>query len=192
MKTKWFVFGLMAILCGFGVIALLNRPAKPTSIAQRPVNAVQSVSVAPPVSETVPAEPVKESVPPTLKPKSSSPTPAQNTPSTSVANPPKEPLHDPVAREALAFVGMDPLAEQYWLDAIFDTSLPDTEREDLMEDLNETGFADLKNPTVDDLLLIMNRLQIIDAVLPDADDFMADHLLEAQKDLVNMFAQGAP
>ena len=34
----------------------------------------------------------------------------------------------------------------------------------------------------------MNRLQIIDAVLPGADDFMVDHLLEAQKDLENMVA----
>jgi hypothetical protein len=37
------------------------------------------------------------------------------------------------------------------------------------------------------LALIINRLAIIDAVLANADDFMTPHLLEAQKDLVNMF-----
>jgi len=194
MKTKWFVFGLVAVLGGLGVLALLNRAAKPIPVAQRPAEAVQQVSVAPTVSvpKAVSAEPVKESLQPAPQPKPSSPTQAQNKPSAPSANPPEEPLHDPVAREALAFVGMDPEAEQYWLDAIFDSSLPDKEREDLMEDLNETGFADPKNLTVDDLLLIMNRLQIIDAVLPDADDFMADHLLEAQKDLVNMVAGVEP
>jgi hypothetical protein len=189
MKTKWFVLAVVVVLGG--VFALLNRPAGPAPIAQRPPERVQPVSVAPAVSETVPPEPVKDSAQPAPKPKSSSPMQAQNTPST-VVSPPKESLHDPEAREALAWVGMDPEAEQYWLGAIFDTSLPDKEREDLMEDLNETGFADPKNLTADDLLLVMNRLQIIDAVLPDADDFMADHLLEAQKDLINMFAQAAP
>ena len=104
----------------------------------------------------------------------------------------KEPLHDPDAREALALVGLDPAAEQYWLDAIFDSSLPGNERADLMEDLNETGFVDPKNLTANDLPLILSRLQIIDAVLPNADDFMIDHLLEAQKDLVNMYAHFAP
>jgi len=57
--------------------------------------------------------------------------------------------------------GVDPEAEQYWMDAIFDTSLPDNEREDLMEDLNEVGFDDLKNLTPDDVALIERRLQIL-------------------------------
>ncbi|HLX72323.1 MAG TPA: hypothetical protein VKV04_22110, partial [Verrucomicrobiae bacterium] len=105
--------------------------------------------------------------------------------------PPKEPLHDPDARDALALVGIDPQAEDYWMDAIFDTSLPDKERDDLMEDLNEVGFSNPQNVTADDLPLIVNRLQIIDQVLPYADPFMTDHLLEAQKDLANMYAQAA-
>jgi len=50
-----------------------------------------------------------------------------------------------------------------------------------MEDLNETGFADPKNLTADDLPLIVSRLEIINAVLLNADDFMTPHLLEAQR-----------
>jgi hypothetical protein len=188
MKTKWFVFGMVALLGGLGVLALLHLPAKSIPTARRPAETVEPVSVAREVSvsETVPA-PVKESMaPPAPTPK---PAPVQNKPSTPGGKPPKEPLHDPDAREALALVGMDFDAEQYWLEAIFDPNLPDNEREDLMEDLNETGFADPKNLTADDLLLIMNRLKIIDAVLPNSDDFMAEHLLEAQKDLANMYAR---
>ena len=90
-----------------------------------------------------------------------------------------------------ARVGEDPAADLYWLDAIFDTSLPDQEREDLMEDLNEVGFDDPKNITADDLPLIFNRLELIDGVLPNADDFMTEHLLEAQKDLINMLASAS-
>ena len=57
-----------------------------------------------------------------------------------------------------------------------------------MEDLNEVGFADPKNLTADDLPMILNRLRLIDAILPNANDFMSEHLLEAQKDLVDMYA----
>jgi len=99
---------------------------------------------------------------------------------------PKEPLRDPVAREALARVGADPAAEAYWLGAIFDASLPENEREDLMEDLNEDGLSDRKNPGPQDLPLIMNRLVLIEEILPFADDFMVTHLGEAYKDLVNL------
>jgi hypothetical protein len=95
-------------------------------------------------------------------------------------------LQDPDARVALALVGTDPDAEAYWMDAIFDSSLPDEERDDLMEDLNEVGFANPKQLGPDDLPLILNRLAIIEQVAPYADDFMAPHLAEAYKDLVNM------
>src|SRR5262249_39102473 len=102
----------------------------------------------------------------------------------------KEPLQDPDARDALALVGLDGQAEQYWMDAIYDTNLPDKEREDLMEDLNEVGFADPKNLTADDLPLIISRLQLIEEITP-ADDFMAEHLGEAYKDLANMYGRVA-
>ena len=106
--------------------------------------------------------------------------------------PPKEPLRDPDARDALALVGLNPEAEQYWLAAIYDTSIPDKEREDLMEDLNEVGFADPENVTADDLPLIVNRLQIIEELEPNIHDpFMNEHLGEAYKDLANMYAKAA-
>ncbi|MBW8863665.1 MAG: hypothetical protein JF609_01855 [Verrucomicrobia bacterium] len=106
----------------------------------------------------------------------------------STGNPakPKEPLRDPDARTALSLVGIDPDAEAYWVSAISDTSLPDQEREDLMEDLNEDGLSDPKHPGPEDLPLIVNRLAIIEEIAPNADPFMQEHLGEAYKDLSKM------
>ena len=190
MNTKWKIIGVAAaILCVLAIVwsrqqariipAAPHQEAPVSPIAQTPVPIEQASAVGP-----VPAPQVQ----PAPKPKSSPQIQAQNP----AVKPAKEPLHDPDARDALALVGLDPEAEQYWLEAIYDSSLPDNEREDLMEDLNETGFADPKNLTANDLPLIVNRLEIINAVLPNADDFMTSHLLEAQKDLVNMYARVAP
>lgn len=113
------------------------------------------------------------------------------TASNSAANSPrakKRELQDPLARDALSLVGADPAAEAYWLDAIYDSSLPDKEREDLMEDLNEDGLSDPKRPGPQDLPLILNRLAIIEELAPNADEFMLRHLGEAYKDLVNLAA----
>lgn len=99
---------------------------------------------------------------------------------------PKEPLHDPEARAAMGLVGIDQDAEAYWLGAIFDASLPEGEREDLMEDLNEEGLSDAKHPGPQDLPVILNRLAIIEEILPFADQFMVEHLGEAYKDLINL------
>lgn len=86
----------------------------------------------------------------------------------------------------MSLVGIDPEAEAYWLEAIFDASLPAKEREDLMEDLNEDGLSDYKHPGPQDLPVILNRLAIIEEILPHADEFMVRHLGEAYKDLVNL------
>ena len=190
MKTKWLLLGLLIIGGAIG-FALLNR--RPTQqVAMPEPRRERPVAVAPPpepppievaVEPTTLAEPVKDAqVQPTPKPKAPK-IQAQTQP----ANTGKEPLHDPAARDALALVGIDPNAEQYWLDAIYDTSLPDKEREDLMEDLNETGFADPKNLTADDLPLIASRLALIQQIAPNTDPFMAEHLGEAYKDLANMY-----
>jgi hypothetical protein len=102
----------------------------------------------------------------------------------------KSPRQDLVARAALALVGIDSEAEQYWALAINDPSLSESEREDLIEDLNEEGFADPKNPTVDELPLIVNRLQIIEEYAPAAmDGVNARSFAEAYKDLMNMYAR---
>jgi hypothetical protein len=192
MNAKAKIIGLAALMfCGLAVMFLHrsppvdSTPPQPEAPAPAPRAEAPPVSVEPVLTVETLKELTRRSSP---KPKSAS---AQNRGSAQNPNTPDEPLQDPDAREALALVGVDPVAEQYWLGAIFDSSLPDNEREDLMEDLNEAGFDDPKNPTADDFALIMARLQIIDFVLPNADDFMAEHLLEAQKDLVNMLGQVA-
>lgn len=93
-----------------------------------------------------------------------------------------------MARALLGQVGADPAAEAYWIRAIFDTNLPDKERDDLMEDLNEEGLSDTKNPGPQDRKLILNRLLLIEEVSPYADEFMLPHLQEAYKDLLNLLA----
>ena len=100
----------------------------------------------------------------------------------------KKPVQDPAARVALSLVGADPDAEAYWMSAISDPNLPDQEREDLMEDLNEDGLSDPKHPGSADLPLILNRIALIEEIAPTADPFMQEHLGEAYKDLNDMLA----
>jgi len=91
-------------------------------------------------------------------------------------------------RYALAFVGADSMAEAIWLDAINDPAVSAHDRSDLIEDLNEDGFADPKHLTPDDLPLIANRLALIEREAPLAmDETNAAAFAEAYKDLVNMY-----
>lgn len=102
----------------------------------------------------------------------------------------KPPEQNPAARAALSLVGVDPTAELVWMDAINNPALPKHERQDLIEDLNEDGFSNRKQPTVADLPLINARLAIIDRLMPEAmDKTNADALAEARKDLINMQAK---
>jgi hypothetical protein len=97
---------------------------------------------------------------------------------------------DPLARLALSFVGADPDADRYWIEAINNPSLPAQERQDLIEDLNEDGLSDPQNPTVSDLPLILSRLALIEQLAPDAmDEVNAAAFQEANKDLTNMVAR---
>jgi hypothetical protein len=113
---------------------------------------------------------------------------AQDSVKAAASQPAKEQeLVDPVARIALSFVGADPDAEAYWIDAINDPNLSPHERQDLIEDLNEEGFADPHHPTLEDLPLIVSRLMIIEELAPDAmDDVNSDAFDEAKKDLERM------
>jgi hypothetical protein len=146
--------------------------------------------IRPSVAESLPTLPSRSPAP--VRPpisttgKTSASAPPQSAIPVKRAKKPKPPLQDPTARVAMSFVGADLHAEAYWLEAIFDSSLPEKEREDLMEDLNEDGLSDHKHPGPDDLPLIMNRLAIIEAVAPHADEFMLPHLWEAYKDLINL------
>lgn len=115
---------------------------------------------------------------------------APNTESPKIAKKKGKTITDPMARTALSLVGVDPEAEEYWLAAINDPNLPPGERQDLIEDLNEEGFADPKHPTVEDLPLIEERMNLILNIQEDAmDDVNAAAFREAYKDLENMYAR---
>lgn len=99
----------------------------------------------------------------------------------------------PLARLALTAVGADDFADQLWLHAINDPAIAADARKDLIEDLNQDGFADAKNPTRDDLALIEARLALIDALAPTAmDKTNADAFIEARKDLLAMHLRLVP
>jgi hypothetical protein len=99
----------------------------------------------------------------------------------------KEPIKDPMARAALSLVGADPEAEAYWFSAINDPNLSAHERQDLIEDLNEDGLSDPKNPAAEDLPIILSRIQLIEMVGAEPmDKVNEDALKEAYKDLVEM------
>lgn len=102
----------------------------------------------------------------------------------------QEQYADPVAREAMALVGVNPDAEEYWFEAINDPNLSDIERQDLIEDLNENGYSggDGSVATVEDLPLIARRIQIVEALWPYAmDQNNWDAFQEVYNDLWNMY-----
>jgi hypothetical protein len=104
----------------------------------------------------------------------------------------KPPIQDPMARVALSFVGADPEADDYWIQAINDPTLPAEERKDLIEDLNEDGLSDPHHPGPQDMPLIASRIQLIEELAPWAmDQVDSDAFNEAYKDLVNLY-NGVP
>jgi hypothetical protein len=93
----------------------------------------------------------------------------------------------PEARVALTYVGSDEAATEIWRVAINDPSVPPTERQDLIEDLNEEGFADPHHITEEDLPLILSRLALIEDLAPDSiDEVNSAAFAEVHKDLANM------
>lgn len=91
------------------------------------------------------------------------------------------------ARAALREVGSNPEAEALWIAAINDPNLSAHQRKDLIEDLNEEGFADPKHLTAADLPRIENRLALIEELAPESiDQTNADAFQEAYKDLKTM------
>ncbi len=77
---------------------------------------------------------------------------------------------EPLARLALDYVGADPAATELWQQAISDPATLKGQRKDLVEDLNEKGFADLKNLGPRDLPLIESRIAVIEKLAPTATD----------------------
>ena len=91
------------------------------------------------------------------------------------------------ARVALGMIGYDSEADEVWIQLINDPGLSENARSNLIEDLNEDGFPDPDNTTLDDLPVIEYRIELIDDLLPYAmDKTNADAFKEARKDLVNM------
>ena len=93
-------------------------------------------------------------------------------------------IQDPLARDALALVGVDLEAEMYWFGAIHDPALPKSERQDLIDDLNEDGLPDPKHPTADDLPLLLSRLEILEDLVPSLSDEF--DWKESYDDLLNL------
>lgn len=94
---------------------------------------------------------------------------------------------EPLARVALTYTGINPQADQLYQAAINDPALPPDHRRNLIEDLNETGFADPKHLAPADLALIQKRIGIIEQLAPNAmDQVNAKAFKEAYKDLLNM------
>jgi hypothetical protein len=204
MKNIIWVALTIAVACGIAGVIILKHPltpevATPTAKAERQPDPARTgdevrppapLAEAPPTVAQVPA-PLTASVDPQDAPL---PKTARADPKAPGASAPargggsaREPLHDPLAREALAFVGLDPSAEEYWYAAINDSALSAHERQDLIEDLNEDGLSDPKHPVLGDLPLILNRIQLIELATPYAmDQVNAEAFQEAYKDLVNL------
>jgi hypothetical protein len=104
----------------------------------------------------------------------------------------KKVVQDPLAREALAMVGVSPEAEKYWFDAIHDESLPQSERQDLVDDLNEKGLPDPHHPTPADLPIIRERIKALRALIPTLPKGLKYD--EAMRDLEQLerVAEGSP
>jgi hypothetical protein len=99
-------------------------------------------------------------------------------------------IDEAMARAALRAVGKDPAAEAIWRRAINDPGLPRGVRSDLIEDLNDEGYADPDHLTQDDLPLILARLRLIEELSPLAmDEVNAAAFAEAYKDLLDMLAR---
>ncbi len=136
-------------------------------------------------------QPTKRSEPKTIEPQ---PPPVEDP----VAKPLPVPVPDTgglevtaaLAREALSFVGIDLRAEEVWAEAINNPELSAKVRQNLIEDLNEDGFPDPKNITIEDLPLILNRIELIEEYAPLAmDDVNAAAFMEAYRDLIKMYSR---
>lgn len=151
-------------------------PTSPAQVEVSPVQAASETQERPTVTTAAPRVQPSEVRPEAVPP------PAANT------QPPgsqKAPTLDPLAREALSYVGADPGSTAYWATAINNPFLPDEERKNLIEDLNEDGLSDPEHPAPEDMPLIANRIALILELAPFAiDQVNADAFAEAFKDLV--------
>jgi hypothetical protein len=191
MNVKTMLGFAVAALIGIGAAAWLsvNPPPEPVVVANPatpPPKPAAPLTIAPtppppaPVVAATPAVPEAKPAPVAKKPKVVS---ASGQPPA----PADPPTTDTAARAALSLVGVDREAEKYWTAAINDPNLPAGERKNLIEDLNEDGLSDPKNPGPQDLPIILSRMRLIEKLAPSAmDQVNADAFAEAYKDLVKM------
>jgi hypothetical protein len=191
MKSKHILAAVLvaAVGCTVASVFMANRPSVKKSARHKVAGPAQTESqpVAVPVEAvTAPApEMLRVDVSATPEKTVVPPNPQKQNAGNSAK--PKEEIQDPDARVALSLVGADPDAEEYWVAAINDASLPANERKDLIEDLNEDGLSDPKHPSPGDMRLIFNRLRLIQG-LEAMDQVNADALQEVNKDLKNLLA----
>jgi len=95
-------------------------------------------------------------------------------------------LKEPLGRFALSFAGADPAADKLYHTAINDAGLAEVDRANLIEDLNEVGYENLKSLTPGDQKLIASRLDLIKRFRADSDPKLAPAFDEAEKDLRSM------
>jgi hypothetical protein len=186
----------VAIGCAVaGVVVVMRQAARQTVKVERTAGLQARRAAAP--AEASPASPEPSSPEQDVAPVADAPQPAGGVQPPTAANSgpaqsPQAPVADApiskeVARSMLSYVGVDALAEEVWVQAINDSNRPSNERKDLIEDLNEDGFPDPHNVTLDDLPLIMSRIEIIERLAPSAmDKINSAAFQEARKDLVNM------
>jgi hypothetical protein len=102
---------------------------------------------------------------------------------------------EPLARVALAFVGVNPQAEQMFLQAIRDPALTPDHVRQLVEDLNQDGISNGKNPTAQDLKLIEYRHALTEHHLTQPyvreSRPLLNGFLEANRDLAKMLERAA-
>jgi hypothetical protein len=95
-----------------------------------------------------------------------------------------------LGRLALGFVGANNQALELYHKAALDPQLTPDQRRNLIEDLNEDGLNNRRNPTAEDLKVIANRYALTQNYLQQ--DYVKNNkvlneaFLEANKDLGNM------
>lgn len=102
---------------------------------------------------------------------------------------------EPLARVALTYVGANPQAAELFHTAVLDQTLKPDQRRELVEDLNQDGLSNTRNPTPEDLKIVANRYALTQAYLQQ--DYVQDDKVlnaafrEADKDLRNMLQRAA-
>ena len=95
-----------------------------------------------------------------------------------------------LGRVALAYVGAEEKAAELYHAAILDPVVTPDQRRNLIEDLNQDGLSNRRNPTPEDLKIIASRYALADAYLQQPyvqnDPVATAAFKEAQKDLAQM------